>query len=367
MKKISWVTADYFLDCDIDLIPKLNEKYQIVWNIILPVTNNRFSQVQINKNNSLKSTVKIFWSEKFRRRDARNIAFYWKLLKQIKKQQPDLVYINMQGFPYLAFIVALLLKRRNTIFAVHQAKVHEGMQFQTITKLYFHFLYSWFNNFHLFSKSQADIFKSKYPDKSVTVIPLGLKDFGKSLLKKSDKEIVFFNFGTIIKNKNIGLLIQAACNVFEKGYNNFKVKIVGACSNWGQYQKLVIYPELFDLNIQAIDNNEISDLFSSSHYLILPYSAVSQSGPLKIAFNYNVPVIASDLEEFKNEIINGETGLLFKNNDVSSLENAIIKTIANHKETYKQLRLNQLADVKRRYSKEVILQSYDNMFRSTIK
>lgn len=362
LKKITWLTADYFIDCDIDIISELKDEYNIEWHIVLPNTNSRFTQDNIQNRDSLNGVKMHFWFEKYRKRDISNILFYWKLLTNMKKQKSDFFYINIQGFPYFAILGFLLLNRKSTIMAVHQAQVHEGMKFKFITKAYFKFLYSWFENFHLFSNTQAEIFHSKYPKKNINIIPLALKDFGHSTVYPSNVEIVFLNFGTIIKNKNIGLLIKAACNIYEKGYRNFKIKLVGACRNWNQYKELIIYPQIFETNIHAIKNNEIPDLFKSAHYLVLPYSSVSQSGPLKIAFNYNIPVIASNLKEFKNEIKDGETGFLFENNNVKDLERVLITAIQNHSVLYEKMKTAQQVDVKNRYSKQNILNAYRKIF-----
>lgn len=164
-KKIAWVTADYFLDCDIDLIAELVDEYHIDWNIVLPMKNSRFSKEQLEEMDTLKKINKVFWLERYRLRDIKNIVFYWRILRHLKRRNPDVIYINIQGFPYLAFLCFFLLDRKNTIFAVHQAQVHEGMKFKKITTLYFRFLYSWFSYFHLFSKTQTEIFKRKYKKK----------------------------------------------------------------------------------------------------------------------------------------------------------------------------------------------------------
>jgi glycosyltransferase involved in cell wall biosynthesis len=330
----------------------------------LPTKHNRYTVSDINQFPGLKKINKFFYLTDLRHRNIKNITFYWNLLKKIKRQNPDIVYLNLQGFPFLAPICGLLLNKKQIIFAVHQAQVHEGMKFQLITKLYFKFLHAWFNHFHLFSDSQAEIFKQKHPNKNVNVIPLGLKHFGQSDKVPSNDKIVFFNFGTIIKNKNIGILIEAACNLYEKGISNFKVRIVGACENWTPYESLIKYPELFELKIEAIENDEIPELFSSSHYLVLPYSAVSQSGPLKIAFNYNNPVIASNLEEFRNEIKDNVTGYLFKNSDVKSLEETMLKAISNHNRMYERLKTNQREYVINNYSTDIIKENYNAMFNS---
>lgn len=366
VNKITWLSADYFIDCDIPIIKSLKKQYEIEWHIILP-QNGRFSKDQIDEFEELKDIKKIFWSNNFRYRNIRNVFLYTKILKQIKNNNYDIIYINIQGFPYFAFISAIFLDRNKTIFAVHQAMVHEGMNYKLITSLYFSFLYNWFIHFHLFSKTQAKIFKQNYLNKKIYVIPLALKDYGLSIKKISDNQVIFLNFGTIIKNKNIKILIRAACNIYDKGIKNFKIKIYGSCTNWSEYQKLIKYPEIFDIEIRHLKNEEIADLFCSSHYLILPYSSVSQSGPLKIAFNYNIPVISSDLEEFRNEITDKKTGYIFKNNDIESLENVLINAILSHEECYEDIKRMQKIDVQERYSEKAIIDSYKKMFQSIEK
>jgi len=46
---------------------------------------------------------------------------------------------------------------------------------------------------------------------------------------------------------------------------------------------------------------------------------VSQSGPTKIAFNYNLPIIASNLPGFSDEILEGVNGYLFEPGNVEDL------------------------------------------------
>lgn len=236
------------------------------------------------------------------------------------------------------------------------------MKYKKLTSIYFKLLYSWFSYFHLYSESQAKSFREKYSNKNIFIIPLGLKSFGEKPKTNLRNKIVFLNFGTILKNKNIKSLILASNNLYEKGYSNFTTKIVGHCDNWEEYSQLIKYPQVFDLNINAISNQEIPELFSSVDYLVLPYSQVSQSGPLKIAFNYNVPVIASDLDEFKYEIENDYSGYLFECNNISSLTDVLAKAINNYSYEYENLRKGQKQLVDERYSGDIILSKYIETF-----
>lgn len=328
----------------------------------MPIKGARFFSKEILEKVSPNITCH-FYVQSNRLRSFLNIKFYRILLRNVVSGDPDIIYINYQGYPYLAIVTKLLLNSRNVIWAVHQATPHLGMKHSLLVKLYFDFLYTKFCNYQLFSATQEEVFKTLYPNRKVTLIPLALKDFGMTTCNPPADKIVFMNFGKIIKNKNIGLLIQAACILYDEGYQNFKVKICGACDNWNYYQKMIRYPEIFDLHISMIDNKEIPNLFGEAHYFILPYSAISQSGQLKIAFNYNVPIIASDLDEFVKEIIDNKTGYLFENNNVYSLVDVMRKAIELHCDNYENLRGEQKQRAEK-YNKENIACLYRKLFDS---
>lgn len=361
MKQISWITGDYFLDVDLPIIPLLSNHYQICWHIVLPSQKSRYSKNEILK--SIPNNVTVhFYIQKKRLRNPINIVFYWNIITRLKKDKSDYYYINYQGFPYLAFISQLLLPQEKTIFTVHQAVSHSGMRHGVITNMYFNYLYKKFKYYHVYSKTQQTIFEKLYCKKTY-LIPLTLKDFGISTQLPPKNRIVFMNFGRIIKSKNIGLLIEAACSLYEEGYENFIVKICGSCDNWNYYKKLIKYPDIFDLRIEQIPNEDISNLFGTSHYFILPYSAISQSGQLKIGLNYNIPIIASDLEEFKNDIRDNETGYLFENNNLESLISVMKKAIDKHNSNYIDLKREQLKD-REKYTTNSISKLYLNLFKS---
>ena len=59
-------------------------------------------------------------------------------------------------------------------------------------------------------------------------------------------------------------------------------------------------------------NDEIILYFQEADYLVLPYDESTQSGPLLIAYNYNIPVIASDIELFKTMVCDKQNGSYLK-------------------------------------------------------
>ena len=174
--------------------------------------------------------------------------------------------------------------------------------------------------------------------------------------------IRFLSFGIINYGKNIELLIDAACILYEHGVKNFKVSINGKCDNWEYYQERIKYPDLFECNIKMLPNSIIPNLFASSHYFVQPYRIVTQSGPMKIAFNYNTPIIASNLPGFSDEMEEGTTGYLFESESVDDLVRVMKKVIEKHSTDYVELKNRMESYVKANYSDTAIGQKYVEMF-----
>lgn len=364
-KRICWITPDYFLDTDFTIVPHLSEEYIIHWHIILPIKNSRYKESEINQWQSPNLEISIHWN-KYRLRDPMSFVFFFRLIKQIKKTSYEILYLNYTPSPFFTLATILFLKKNNVIVTAHQGKVHEGFKFKFIYWFTYDFFYSSYKFVNMFSESETVKFKRVYPKSTVFTIPLGLKDFGKCTISQSSERIEFFNFGTIRPGKNIGLLIEAACSLYEEGTPKFCVTIAGECDNWEIYKNKIKYPEIFNLIIRRISNQEISEMFCQYHYLVLPYSIVTQSGPLKIAYHYNVPVIASDLPGFSNEIISNETGYLFEPGNVEDLKRVMLQAIITHSHNYHHLKQKLAEYVKKEYSNDEILKKYMAMFETVM-
>ncbi|MEN2400555.1 glycosyltransferase family 4 protein [Flavobacterium sp. MC2016-06] len=361
-KKLVWITPDYFVDCDIEIIPKLLKEFDIDWIVMIPSKDARFKREDFIRFENLKGLSFTYQFCKYRYRDPRYLWTYFTVFSKLIKNKADVIYLNYVPTPYFTVMAMLFFKRKKTILTAHQGEVHEGFQHQWVYKTLYKISYSWFNINNLFSKSQEKIFTKKYPDNDICMIPLALKSFGDSDIEKRDDFISFFTFGGIRPKKNIDLLIEAACLVCDKGYKNFKIVIAGGCDNWSFYQQKIRYPEVFELDIRHIENKEIPRLFAYNHFLVLPYSIVTQSGPLKIAYNYNVPVIVSNQPGFTDEVVDNISGYVFKTADVEDLANVLIKAINNGFDKYNDLVNKQHVFVNNTYSYEVILDQYIKMF-----
>lgn len=364
MKQIVWVTPEYFLETDIYVVPELTKYYNICWII-----------------EHFKDVEKIpFYSdlEKCAVCDNLNIEyihrpaahplsykfwhFYWKLISKIKSYKPFTIYSAVLGIPYIPFCI-LRIPRKKIVFAAHNVNTPKGVKHYTFTKLYMGLTWRWFINFQNFSMSQYELLRNTYGEKNNFYAPFVLKDYGKSFNQPKDI-ITFLSFGRIRGYKSIEVLIEAAQRVKEQNESPFKVIIAGECSDWDSYQKLIRYPEFFDLRIHEVENADIPKLFGESHYTVLPYQDIAQSGALFVCINYCKPSILSQLPAFTEYITDGVDGLMIRPANIEDLTKQMLYVLNNHETVYPILKANLEKMKYEKFDKDAIVMKYKDYFDS---
>ncbi len=74
-----------------------------------------------------------------------------------------------------------------------------------------------------------------------------------------------------------------------------------------------------------ISNEEVPHVFRSADVVVLPYVEATQSGVVSAAYQFDVPVIASDVGGLSEIVIEGETGCLFPPGNAEALAEKIIQ------------------------------------------
>lgn len=366
--RITWVTPDFFLDTDFnpELFAGLLKSFDIHWIVLFPAKDARFCEADFDRlKESAGLTIEfIYW--KNRARSIKTLLFYEKVYRSIKASRPDLTYFNyVPTNPYVLPLYWRINKGR-TIVTAHDGDVKSSFKMPLISSMVFKLAFGTARYVNMFSPTQAAIFSAVFKNARIFTILLGLKDFGASTFTKRTDNIVFFFFGSINSNKNVGLLIEAACNLYDKGVRGFKVSINGFCTDWEQYASQIRYPELFELDIRMIKNSEITDLFAKNHYAVFPYKEMSQSGAVKVAFNYRSPVIASNLKGFTDEVKDGVNGFIFKSDDVKDLEQVMLQRINNHEKEYPLLQEKMAQYNQENYSIDALTGKYRQMFQNVL-
>lgn len=361
-KRFFWLTSDNLIDVDIPIVESLSHQFDIDWHIFVSHQARNFTYDRIvDATRHITSVKKHIFQSQHRFRSHKTLKKYIDYAKTIKRGNYDIVYVDMLGEPYL-FVVFKLFGINNVIFACHDFIEHINFPNARYIAIYKRFIFKTFKNFQFFSGTQHRLFLKKYPNKNSFMAPLCLKDFGKSAAEPPSDKVAFTFFGHIRDNKGLRLLIEAGNILADKGRHGFIINICGHSDEWdSKYAGAIRHPEVFNLNIRHAPNEEIPHIICSSHYLVFPYLDVTQSGPLLISYNYNVPAIASDHEGFREIIEHGNTGFLFRDNDPTNLAEIMEHAIDNH-DNYQSMRKRLAEYIDRNLSTEKIAAQYRDFF-----
>ena len=142
-----------------------------------------------------------------------------------------------------------------------------------------------------------------------------------------DKALLFF--GNMTPYKGLEYLISAFGGLLTKD-RSYRLIIAGRPKGsemyWKEIQQAIARGGISDRIIQRIEYipDELTELyFKAADVLILPYTHVFQSGVLFLGYGFGLPAIAADVGALKDEIIEGETGFIFKPRDSVDLARKI--------------------------------------------
>ncbi len=360
-KKIAWITADYFIDVDIPIVPLLRDDYDIEWFVIQGAD----GKITIPR---LPQGCKVHMCKlPYRRRDMRCISFYAGIAKQIKDFAPDVIYIDALEMPYLYPIFDCYLPRHKMVHAAHNVVSYPGWPNRRLMQAYLKYVFATHRNVHIFSHHTRLLFEKMYNGRNILTTPLSLKDYGEPSAQAqlpTDK-VHFLFFGNVKQNKRLDVLLKAYAALPAAMRSKSHLSVMGMCDDVEPYREVVeALGDSVTFAPRRIPDEDVADIFASHHYLVLPYENVAQSGPHMIAYNYEMPVIAADIEGFKEHVVDGYDGYLFAVNDVEALTAVLSRAITNDVQDYNVLRSNLRKTISQRYAPEALLQEYKRYFES---
>jgi glycosyltransferase involved in cell wall biosynthesis len=197
------------------------------------------------------------------------------------------------------------------------------------------------------------------PASKVSVVPFGINNTVPNTglssaeakrrlgVSKDDKAILFF--GNIAPYKGLEYLVDAFIELLKRD-ETYRVIIVGRPKGlrdyWNQIHQAITSSGISHRIIERIDyvpDEETELFFKAADVLVLPYTHVFQSGVLFLGYSFGLPAIAADVGTLKEEIIEGETGLVFKPRDSTDLAAKIDKYFSS--KLFSDLE-NRRADIK---------------------
>jgi D-inositol-3-phosphate glycosyltransferase len=180
------------------------------------------------------------------------------------------------------------------------------------------------------------------PDRKISVIPFGVYDGMPNTpltsvqarhrlgLRPSHKVLLFF--GRIVPYKGLEYLVEATAALVETD-PDYRLLIAGRVDRncvryWEEIQQRIsrfgLRPNIIE-RIEFVPDEETEIYFKAADVLILPYTEIFQSGVLLVGYTFGLPVIASDVGSFREDVIEGKTGYVCRARDSENLA-AVIRT-----------------------------------------
>lgn len=358
MKKISWITEDWALDTDINIVPHLINLgiFKIDWYVLTKVgkdipQSNNYTILRIP----------------YRLRDIRNMYNYIRLFRIMKIRNADIIYSSAMGIPfYYPMLITYKRSKQPLIHAAHNVIPYNvwPLSMRLTVKL----LFSVNKQFQFFSRFTYDWFQKRYKNKTTFYAPMVVKDYGNKIENNynfdPDKVNLLF-FGNVAENKRLDLLIEAVKSLPSQIKGKVHLYICGNCKKDKQkYINQINSCKNISVFFKRIPDEDIPELFLKSSFLILPYQDVAQSGPHMIAYNYNLPVIASDLEGFKERIIDDINGFIFKKGNKEDLIRTITKAVNMEAKDYQLMKSNLKDYVNKNFSVNAVANKYVKFLNS---
>ena len=152
-------------------------------------------------------------------------------------------------------------------------------------------------------------------------------------LAAADKVMLFF--GNIAPYKGLDYLVRAFTEVAASD-ERYRLIIAGRRKPGDDHWE-VVEQALAQCGARArvierieyIPDEETEVYFKAADVLLLPYTHIFQSGVLFLGYSFGLPALVSDVGALKHEVVEGETGFVFKPRDVDALAAAIVRYFAS--------------------------------------
>jgi D-inositol-3-phosphate glycosyltransferase len=219
----------------------------------------------------------------------------------------------------------------------------------------------------------------------ITVIPLGINNaFPNTDLTAEDakrrlnighgeKAILFF--GRIAPYKGLEYLVGAFQRFLAQS-GDYRLIIAGkreaGCdAYWASVQEAIrenVHSGRILLRADFIPDDETEIYFKAADVLVLPYRHVYQSGVLFLGYSFGLPTLVADVGSLKNEIVQGQTGLIFRPEDPVDLAKTIEEYFSSELYTDLAGRRQQIQDfANKRYSWDTVGEMTTNVYAGLLR
>lgn len=175
----------------------------------------------------------------------------------------------------------------------------------------------------------------------------------------NDERVILF-FGYIRRYKGLHILLDAMPKILKK--MNVKLMVVGEFyGDEDSYRRQLAENRLqTDVMVHSayVPNEEVGIYFSACDVVVLPYVAATQSGIVQIAYQFDKPVIATDVGGLSEVVLNEKTGFIVPPNQPDALANAVVRF---YEEKREDDFIASVRDEKKNYSWERLVEAIETL------
>ena len=185
------------------------------------------------------------------------------------------------------------------------------------------------------------------------------KDQARAALHVSDERVLLF-FGYIRRYKGLHILLDAMPTILK----SLKVRLLVVGEFYDDEQKYrdqMAAQGLQDsvvVHSDYVPNEEVSKYFSAADVVVLPYVSATQSGIVQIAYQFDKPVIATDVGGLSEVVLNGRTGYIVKPESPEAVADAVIRF---YKEGRESEFVRNVHEEKKKYSWDNLVQAIEKL------
>lgn len=151
----------------------------------------------------------------------------------------------------------------------------------------------------------------------------------RALLGAGPEEKIILFFGNIDHYKGLDILIKSLDYLPDHFLSDFRLLIAGNSKDEHYTEKIIsdisysAHSQRITYRICYIPDEDVEQYFAAADCIVLPYRKIYQSGVIFMAYTFGLPIIVTDIGNFKNDMIEGKTGMIIKENTPEVLSRTI--------------------------------------------
>jgi glycosyltransferase involved in cell wall biosynthesis len=277
----------------------------------------------------------------------RILRYYFRLVCYAVRAQPKIFHIlwnnKFELFDRTLLLLYYKLLGKKLVLTAHNVNVRKRDCTDTwLNRLSLRIQYQLSDHIFVHTNRMKEELVSDFAITSdkVSVIPFGINNTApntgittagaKRMLSISDSDKTILCYGQIAPYKGLEYLIDAFSEVAKRN-GSYRLIIAGKVKKghveyWNDIRRKIAATESRNRIIERIEHipDEETELyFKAADVLVLSYTQVFQSGVIFLGYSFGLPAIVADVGSLKEEIIEGQTGFVFKPRDSSDLASKI--------------------------------------------